>query len=148
MKKRLVSITLMILLFSIISSCGLKKETNGPYFGNGFHNGWADQHSIVIWTRLTKNQEGNANRAKFIELSSKEANTLDKEANAEKIHAAQIPDGLTLEDMIGACPGTAGEVKLIYYPLTSAENKTETDWIAVDNDKNYTHQWKTGKSNT
>ena len=44
--------------------------------------------------------------------------------------------------MIGACPGAAGEVKLTYYPLTNAENKTIIDWRAVDNDKNFTTQWK------
>ena len=67
---------------------------------------------------------------------------MDKEANAENIYKAQIPEGLTLDDMIGACPGAAGEVKLTYYPLTNSKNITELDWIAVDNDKNFTTQWK------
>lgn len=101
---------LFLVLFTIgivFTSCNRLKETDGPYFGNGFHNGWADQNSIVIWTRLT-----------------------------------QIPEGLTLNDMIGACPGAAGEVKLSYFPLKNAENKTETKWIAVDNNKNFTIQWK------
>ena len=130
-------------LFAILfSSCNMKKETDGPYFGNGFHNGWADQHSIVLWTRLTKNKEGNADGAKFLVPSSEEHRKLNKEANPEEIYKAQIPEGLTLDDMIGACPGASGEVKLTYYPLTSQENKTETEWIAVDDDKNYTHQWK------
>lgn len=124
------------------TSCNQLKETDGPYFGNGFHNGWADQTSIVIWTRLTQNPEGNSNGTKFIELSAREANALDKEADTEKIHAAQIPEGLTLDNMIGACPGVAGEVKLTYYPLTNSENKTETDWIAVDNNENFTTQLK------
>ncbi|QGY48133.1 alkaline phosphatase [Maribellus comscasis] len=44
--------------------------------------------------------------------------------------------------MLGACPGAPGEVKLIYYPLLNSDNKTETDWIAVDEKKNYTTQWQ------
>ena len=66
------------LVVAIFSSCNTLKETDGPYFGNGFHNGWADQNSIVLWTRLTQNPDGNAEGTNFIELSSKQANKLDK----------------------------------------------------------------------
>ena len=48
-----LSIFLTFSISILFTSCEFKKETNGPYFGNGFHNGWADQHSIVIWTQLT-----------------------------------------------------------------------------------------------
>ena len=41
-----------------LTSCHSGEKSKGPYFGNGFHNGWADQTSIVIWTRLTKNEDG------------------------------------------------------------------------------------------
>ena len=139
---RLSFLSFLLIIPFVFSSCNTKKETDGPYFGNGFHNGWADQHSIVIWTRLTKNKEGNANGAKFLVPSSKEHRKLDKDANPEEIYKAQIPEGLTLEDMIGACPGASGEVKLTYYPLTDKGNKKETNWVAVADDKNYTHQWK------
>ena len=43
----------LISLFSL-TFCERENKTNGPYFGNGIKNGWADQNSIVIWTRLTK----------------------------------------------------------------------------------------------
>ena len=135
----LTFITIFIILFS---SCEIKKETNGPFFGNGFHNGWADQNSIVIWTRLTQNPEGNIDGTKFLIPTSKEHKQLDKEANAKNIYKAQIPEGLTLDEMIGACPGSAGEVKLIYFPLTNSKNRVETEWIKVDNEKNFTTQWK------
>lgn len=126
----------------LFNSCDTKKETVGPYFGNGFHNGWADQHSIVIWTRLTKNAEGNAGGAKFLVPSAEEHRKLNKEANVDEIRKAQIPEGLTLDEMIGACPGASGEVKLVYYPLTNSVKKVETAWFAVDDSKNFTHQWK------
>ncbi len=133
----------VVLLFAtVFPSCNSLNETDGPYFGNGFHNGWADQTSIVLWTRLTQYPEGNSEGTQFIEISSKEHKALDKEGNAEKIYSAQIPEGLTLDDMLGSCPGAAGEVKLTYYPLTNSENKVETEWIAVDNNKNFTTQWK------
>lgn len=143
MKTTLLKTNLLLAIFTLLFfSCQNQKQTDGPYFGNGFHNGWADQHSIVIWTRLTQNPEGNAGGAKFLVPSAEEHRKLDKDANPQEIYPAQIPDGLTLDDMIGACPGASGEVKLTWYPLTNLDNKTETDWIAVDTAKNFTHQWK------
>ncbi len=133
-------LTLPVLV--VLNSCQTQKETEGPYFGNGFHNGWADQHSIVLWTRLTKNPEGNSTGAKFLEPSAEEHRKLNREANPDSIYKAQIPEGLTLDEMIGACPGAAGEVKLTYFSLTDAEHKTETDWVSVDENKNFTTQWK------
>lgn len=134
--------SVILLLAIILPSCQTLQETEGPYFGNGFHNGWADQTSIVLWTRLTQNPEGNANGAEFIIPPSKMHKKLDAEANEQAILKAQIPEGKTLDEMIGACPGSSGEVKLTYYPLTNSENKTELDWVTVADDKNFTNQWK------
>src|SRR5665811_942417 len=104
MKSIFIRLFATAILFVItFSSCENLKDTKGPYFGNGFHNGWADQNSIVLWTRLTQNPEGNVDGAKFLIPSSKEHKILNNEANAENIYNAQIPKGLTLNDMIGAC---------------------------------------------
>ena len=34
-------------------------DAKPPYFGNGMRNGWADQDSVVIWTRTTRFEEMN-----------------------------------------------------------------------------------------
>jgi alkaline phosphatase D len=133
------STTFIVLLFM---SCDSKKETDGPYFGNGFHNGFADQSSVVIWTRLTKTQEGNISGEKFLVPDAEEHRQLDREADPDMMWKAQIPEGLTLEQMEGACPGMPGEVKLTCYPLTNPDNKMITRWVAVDVEKNFTYQWK------
>ena len=126
----------------LFASCTTQQQTDGPYFGNGFHNGWADQTSIVIWTRLTENPEGNTDGAKFLIPTSEEHNQLNINAIAEDIYKAQIPEGLHLNDMDGACPGASGEVKLIYYPESDPDKRTESEWVKVDDDKNFTTQWK------
>jgi alkaline phosphatase D len=122
-------------------SCTNERVAKGPYFGNGVHNGWADQHSIAIWTRLTKNPEGNGAGTPFMEISSDQHEALRTSTNRDSIHTAQIPRGLSLDDMEGACPGAAGEVKLTYYPDNQQQTKIEVDWTAVDVHKNYTVQW-------
>lgn len=139
MKRFLYSITLFCLL---LISCEQARDLDGPYFGNGVHNGWADQHSVVIWTRLTKHPEGNRPGTPFISLSDDQHNRLRKSKNVDSLHQAQIPAGLTLDDMEGACPGAPGEVKLIYHPENQEDQKIENEWTHVDPDQNYTIQWK------
>lgn len=134
-----------LVMAMLLTLCTTPKEPVGPYFGNGFHNGWADQTSVVIWTRLTTHPEGNMDGEKFLIPASKEHKVLDKNANAAEIYAAQIPEGLHLDDMEGACPGAAGEVKLSYYPAGSSGQPIETEWVSVDDDKNFTTQWKLEK---
>ena len=133
--------TLLIATF-LLSSCSKPENVDGPYFGNGFHNGWADQQSVVIWTRLTQNPEMNLEGQPFIPLSSEERKSLDKMGNRDSIHGAQIPDSLSLADMEGACLGTDGEVLLRYYPSLDPAQYIETPWEAVDREKNFTKQWK------
>jgi alkaline phosphatase D len=126
-------------------SCRNRPLQEGPYFGNGFHNGWADQHSIVIWTRLTKAPQLNRAGQKFLIPSAIQARKLDQGANHDSIMMAQIPAGYTLEQMEGACPGASGEVKLVYFPFQQPEQKTETGWMAVEPSANFTRQWKLTK---
>lgn len=132
-----------VFIFTLVVfvSCNNKKA-EGPYFGNGFHNGWADQNSIVIWTRLTQNPEGNTEGKEFLIPDSEEYQKLKDGTKTDENYRLQIPEGLTVDDMIGACPGTSGEVKLTYYPEANAGNRTETEWIAVDANRNFTTQWK------
>lgn len=119
-----------------------KDEPPGPFFGNGFHNGWADQTSIVIWTRLTGTSEMNREGPAFIIPSAEEHRRLDKLADIDSINMAQIPEGYTLDQMEGACPGMSGEAKLVIYPLREPDKRIETDWTPVDTARNYTCQWK------
>lgn len=136
---RVLLLTLSLGLF--LGSCSKPQKTDGPYFGNGFRNGWADQHSIVIWTRLTQQPEMNLEGTPFVALTPERRHYLDQLGNGDSIHSAQIPDTLSLADMEGACPGAMGEVKLVYYPLLDPSEKVETDWDRVDPEKNFTRQW-------
>lgn len=133
---------LTVLLAVSFISCQNKKAAKGPYFGNGFHNGWADQTSIVIWTRLTKEADLNQYGQKFLIPSADEAKQLEKSTDTEKIYKAQIPEGFTLDQMEGACSGTPGEVMLVYFPFQKREEKVEIEWTTVDMEKNFTRQWK------
>ncbi len=128
------------ILFLILLS-GCSSEPEGPFFGNGVHNGWADQNSVVIWTRLTSQPEMNREGAPFLIPSAAEHRHLDKLANPDSIWHAQIPEGYSLNEMEGACPGAEGEVKLTIYPLRNPDKRIIKEWSAVDSHKNFTIQW-------
>lgn len=115
---------------------------DGPYFGNGFRNGWADQNSAVIWTRLTTIPEGRNSDLHFVEISREESDSLGELTDVAMLNQSQLPEGVSLDQIHGACPGAAGEVMLRYYPEQKESEVKETGWAAVDPSKNYTHQWQ------
>jgi len=141
MYAKLATILFFISILSI-TSCSPVESIDGPYFGNGFRNGWADQNAIVIWTRLTKTPEGNRNGQEFLGLKADQHRRLRKSTNRDSIHAAQIPEGFTIDEMEGACPGAPGEVKLTYFPESNPGKEVETGWISVDPGQDFTAQWR------
>ncbi len=133
---------LSIASLALMVSCTSQEPVEGPYFGNGFRNGWADQNSIVIWTRLTRNPEMNFNGGQWKIPSDSLHRVLANSTDSAAIYAAQLPDSLTLDEMEGACPGAAGEVQLTYFPSGSEEQKQQIDWQPVNPDQDFTKQWK------
>lgn len=56
------------------------RHSTGPFLGNGSRNSWADQTSIVIWTRTTRAPDMVADGPSFVAVSKKEAATLGPRA--------------------------------------------------------------------
>lgn len=144
--KRVLLLTVLALMVSLNCSGPAEqkklRKTDGPFFGNGFHNGWADQNSITIWTRLTTLPDLNKSGIHFNELTKEQSDSLARSSDKKSIHSLQIPEGYTLDQMADSCPGAAGEVKLTYYPQNKLNNKVVTKWNSVDPSKNFTKQWK------
>lgn len=130
------------IFFLFVFAAGCKEETTGPFFGNGFHNGWADQNSIVIWTRLTKSPEMNRTGPAFLVPDAAGHRMLDSIADPDLICKNQIPEGFSLDEMEGACPGMGGEVKIVCYPIRDPELRIEKQWASVDETRNFTTQWR------
>jgi alkaline phosphatase D len=142
MKNIVWQVFYLIGILPLFWQCDSVAPPDGPYFGNGVHNGWADQNSVVIWTRLTSRPDGNVEGTQFMVPSKEVLSSLEDQGDPAAIHTAQIPEGLNLDEMIGACPGMQGEVQLICYPEMNPEEKTTHVWAPVDVDKNFTRQWK------
>lgn len=115
--------------------------SEGPFLANGMRNSWADQNSIVLWTRTTKNPEAKMDGLPFVKLSSSKARKLAKGTDAKELLAAQLPDGAELTQMLGACPGIAGEVRLTYFPKLKRYDSKTTEWKATVSENDFTAQW-------
>ena len=114
-----------------------------PYLGNALRNNWADQTSVVIWTRTTLRPEMLADGKPFVSLTKKEAKALEqKTSDAEELTSTQLPVGTTLSEMIGACPGSPGRVRLTYFPADKREQKKSTPWVVTKAESDYTAKWK------
>ena len=117
-------------------------EPTGPFLANACRNSWANQDSIVLWTRTTRHPEFNATGKQFLSISKDEQRKLSASKDATAIHQAQIPEGATLDDMLGACPGAPGQVRLLYFPGKQRNKTQSTDWITTSAESDFTAQWK------
>ncbi len=99
------------------------------YQANGIKIGEVTQKSAIIWTRLTSIPELNLAGTPW--PSSKKKSSIQV-----------IPKGNTLADMNGAVPGSKGRVKLTYWPSSAPSNEQQTDWVEVDTDADFTHQFR------
>ena len=113
-----------------------------PYLGNAMRNSWADQESIVLWTRTTASPDLFADGKRFISIDKSSAAKLSKETDPQKLMAAQIPEGTALSAMFGACPGAPGRVRLTYFPVKQRKAIKSTPWVTTSADSDFTAQWK------
>ena len=68
----------------------------------------------------------NSGGKKFQSISNKQVKVLEEAADPVQFLTAQLPVGASLDDMIGACPGAPGEVRLTYFPEKRLKSKKQT----------------------
>jgi alkaline phosphatase D len=114
----------------------------GPFLGNATRNSWAQQDSIVLWTRTTSDPEIRIDGREFNQLTNQQSQEIARLKDPEQIHRSQIPNDATLDEMIGACPGMAGKVRLSYFPEEQRKDVVSMDWITTQASDDFTAQWK------
>ena len=117
-------------------------EQQGPFLANGSRNSWADQNSIVIWTRTTLRPELLADGKPFVTVSTADAQRLAQLTDPEQLLTRQLPAGASLDEMFGACPGAPGRVRLSYYPKGKRHQIKHAKWNVTDAAGDFTAQWK------
>ena len=117
-------------------------KLDGPYLANGMRNSWADQDSIVLWTRTTAAPEFVADGREFVSISKRDAGEMGRQRDPERLLNVQLPEGAKLSEMLGACPGAPGRVRLIYFPGRQRKAVRTTEWITTTAEQDFTAQWK------
>ncbi|MFZ9092272.1 MAG: hypothetical protein ACO3FE_19530, partial [Planctomycetaceae bacterium] len=127
--------------FAAYGSVSLDAE-DVPYLGNATRNSWADQHSIVIWTRTTARPQMQVDGKPFLRVTDQRARELARISDVSILHGEQIPEGLQLADMLGSCPGRAGKVRLTWFPVETPNRRSRTAWVTTTAEKDFTAQWR------
>ncbi|MFT5303479.1 MAG: alkaline phosphatase D [Mariniblastus sp.] len=120
-----------LMLLAMGACCStLSAQSNdvGVFQGNAIKIGEVTQHQAIVWTRLTARPDLNWNGIEWPGDTKPSGKSL-------------VAEGKTIDDMAGAIPGTAGSVKLVYWPSKSS-GKKETEWFDVDPNADFIHQFK------
>ena len=102
-----------------------------PYQATGVKVGEVDATSAIVWTRLTKVSQ---RRKTGYVLNAK-----DVFGETDEKPPKYFP-GVNLEEMHGAVPGLPGQVRLSCSEKSNPSGVVVSDWMPVDNDRDYTHQ--------
>ncbi len=118
---------------------------SGPYQATGLKIGEVSSTEAIVWARLTRLPERvdrNAPEPKVLYRNPKNGKL---EASVENrpdwTPVVQYPEGVSIENIEGAVPGTAGEVRVRYRPAAGGD-WAETEWVAVDPERDFTRQFR------
>jgi len=121
-----------------------RSDDSPPQLGNALRNGWADQNSVVIWTRTTARREMVDNGPQANSRDSRRVADLSSSPDQELRLTSQLPAGASPAEMLGACPGAPGEVRLSYFPLGRHDDEKSTPWVRTSEADDFTALWRLG----
>ena len=127
----------MHILLLLVLTAGFSARANGddgPFQATGFKVGEVSDTTAIVWTRLSRRENRNPSDGPMFTI--KYANSQN-----ERIEAIEYPDGVTVDDIQNAAPGTGGEVRVLYRRETE-RNWSETAWRAVDPEADFTRQFR------
>jgi alkaline phosphatase D len=122
-------IVLFLFLGTVFSFAQVHANDGQVFQGDGIKIGEMTQTTAIVWTRLTSRPDLNLPGIEWPQTRTPDGNSL-------------IPAGKTLADMEGALPGNDGSVRITYWNKDSSAPKRQTEWVAVDSDRDFIHQFK------
>ena len=120
------------------AACGQRGKRQGlndapPYNGLGERVGEVTDRSAIVHTRLTaaptRNEHGYS-----IPLWT---HNLSREQRLE----VRVPEGMSVAELEGACPGKAGQVRLLHSARADLGDATPSDWFEVSASNDFTHSF-------
>jgi alkaline phosphatase D len=112
---------------TLLSAMLVPASSSAAHQANGIKIGEVTAHTAIVWTRSTKAAERNIDGKPFPKNNDRQRRSLPYD---------------DLNAMEGAVPGTAGSVRLRYWPQETRTESTTTEWQTVSADRNHTHQFR------
>ncbi len=126
----MISRSLKILLLLITSISAAHAQ---PYFGNGIKIGETTTDSTIVWMRLTEQGQPKWDGLNWLGVNY-------RDFDVGELGEQQFPEGAELRDMEGNLSGVTGSVRLSWWPKNRPAAKAQTDWLAVDPNRDFTRQ--------
>jgi alkaline phosphatase D len=108
-----------------------KAETTAPFNAMGERVGEVTDHSALIQTRLTAAPTRNDKGFAFPGIT--------RDMRREKLQ--QMPAGMTIAELEGACPGQAGRVRLLYSQRADLQGARKTEWLEAKAENDFTQRF-------
>jgi len=104
-----------------------------PYNALGERVGEVTDRSAIVHTRLTAAPARNQ-RGYYFPIWT---HNLSREQRLE----IRVPDGLSVAELEGACPGKAGQVRLLYSTRADLTGATFSKWVEITAPMDFTHSF-------
>ncbi len=131
-------------LVCIACGAGPLAFAEGPGMASGVKVGEVSPRSAIVWMRLTRHTERNANGIAWPAIKKVRAEKKaekKKDDSGSRRRATEVVEQVPLDAREGAVPGAAGEVRVVYWAKSKDLEKKPTPWLAVDPSRDFTRQF-------
>ncbi|GMV94185.1 MAG: hypothetical protein AMXMBFR82_39630 [Candidatus Hydrogenedentota bacterium] len=108
----------------VLASAILIATHTAAGLATGVKVGEVTTDSAIVWVRVTEEAERNGRGLWFAGRP-----------------AIPVPDGVRPEQLLGACPGAPGEVRLRYGTSQDLADATVTGWVKVESNTDFAHSF-------
>jgi len=141
--KYLISLFLLFLT-TIMISCQQAITNDGPYLATGIKIGEVTQNSAIVWVRLTEDSLRVSEEAPMVEVfypDPESGQLMPRRGRPDIKPVVKYPEGYDASNIRGSVPGSAGRAR-VRYKLSVDQTWISTDWQSVDEDHDFTYQFK------
>jgi alkaline phosphatase D len=133
----------LILCIGIAGTAAKAEEVRPPFMASGIKICEVTATSAIVWTRLTREprRASEANPVPDVLYTNPETGELvPRKGRPSWKPTVYWPPGYDINNIKGAVPGTAGDVRISYRPAGNEGEWAKTSWKPVGTDRDYTRQ--------
>ncbi len=131
---------LCVAIVPVMPANSAQGSDNGPFQATGFKVGEVSARTAIVWTRLTLRSRRNPSDGPQVRIDYQPSGA-DVGRREREVAGVVFPDGVTARDLREAAPGTDGDVRVRYRPVSQEQAWRETPWRPVRPLRDFTRQF-------